>query len=93
MLGDFVTSVQKLLKKVRDIPRAIVRIKKCSATANDWWALFVTIEASLPILELTATLIRHLQSNQQRDDDEQTNADVNYLLKLKSKCRLDNKIK
>lgn len=78
--SDFVTQAGKMLKQIKDIPSSLLRIKKCTATAKNWRNLFVALETSLPLIELTNNLmyILQLSINENQNDTNKQN-DLQYL--------------
>lgn len=54
---DFIGDVSKLLKKIHDIPRILLRIKKVEATHVEWCRLYSSLEAALPILDLITNFV------------------------------------
>jgi DNA mismatch repair protein MSH5 len=45
------------LRKIHDIPRILLRIKKVEATHVEWCRLYSSLEAALPILDLITTFV------------------------------------
>lgn len=66
---DFITDLSKLLKKVHDIPRILLRIKKVEATHVEWCRLYSSLEAALPIIEITAAFLTDVENREKCDID------------------------
>ena len=76
---DFITDLSKLLKKVHDIPRILLRIKKVEATHVEWCRLYSSLEAALPIIEITAAFLDDSENREKCDIDfiEEMLQDIN----------------
>eukprot|EP01041_Mallomonas_annulata_P008542 gene8542-17619_t len=73
---DFVSDVCKLMRKVHDIPRLLLRIKKVAATPVEWMRLYHSLEAGLPIVDLLEAFL-----SQTRDESDQS-----YVRELLGQC-------
>lgn len=64
---DFVADISKLLRKIHDIPRMLLRIKKVEATHVEWCRLYSSLEAALPILDIMTTFENDTENREECD--------------------------
>lgn len=76
---DFISDISKLMRKIHDIPRILLRIKKVEATQIEWCRLYSSLEAALPILDIIGTFLNDTENRAASDRDyiESILSDVN----------------
>jgi DNA mismatch repair protein MSH5 len=57
---DYVTNISKILKKVHDMPKLILRIKKVVASYKEWCNLLSALRAALQIFEEISAFSHHV---------------------------------
>lgn len=60
---DFISSVNKHMHRIHDIPRLLLRIKKAEAKCNDWIKLYTSLNSAIPIIELMISFLRDNDKN------------------------------
>lgn len=76
---DFITDISKLMRKIHDIPRILLRIKKVEATQIEWCRLYSSLEAALPILDIIGIFLNDTENRAVCDRDyiESLLSDIN----------------
>ena len=59
----FVVAQARHLRAVRDVPRAVLHIKRATATSRDWIAVAESLTAILLVKDTTRTILRHHLEN------------------------------
>jgi DNA mismatch repair protein MSH5 len=92
---DFVADISKLLRKIHDIPRMLLRIKKVEATHVEWCRLYSSLEAALPILDIMTTFENDTENRVECDRDfihvllEGVNIEVPHSVFERLQCAVD----
>jgi DNA mismatch repair protein MSH5 len=92
---DFVTDISKLMRKIHDIPRMLLRIKKVEATHVEWCRLYSSLEAALPILDIMTTFKNDKENREECDRDfiyvllEGVNIEVPHSVFERLQCAVD----
>lgn len=92
---DFVTDISKLLRKIHDIPRMLLRIKKVEATHVEWCRLYSSLEAALPILDIMTTFENDAENREECDRDfihvllEGVNIEIPHSVFERLQCAVD----
>ena len=69
---DFVLEVSKLLKKIHDMPRILLRIKKVESVSLDWSRLNTTLNSALDILGCMVSFVQEGDDNYDQLDNQHT---------------------
>lgn len=92
---DFVSDISKLLRKIHDIPRMLLRIKKVEATHVEWCRLYSSLEAALPILDIMTTFRNDTENREECDRDfihdmlEGVNVEIPHSVFERLQCSVD----
>lgn len=92
---DFVTDISKLLRKIHDIPRMLLRIKKVEATHVEWCRLYSSLEAALPILDIMTNFENDTENREECDRDfihvllEGVNIEIPHSVFERLQCAVD----
>jgi DNA mismatch repair protein MSH5 len=92
---DFIIDISKLLRKIHDIPRMLLRIKKVEATHVEWCRLYSSLEAALPILDIMTTFENDTQNREACDRDfihlllEEVNIEIPHSVFERLQCAVD----
>jgi DNA mismatch repair ATPase MutS len=93
---DMIKTISRLLKRVSDLPKLLLRIKKAVNKSLEWFKLYQTLDAGLQIAELIMIFINKASTTEvlskfgnEEELDLEVNQDVQFLIDLFKQCDLN----